>query len=134
MEQALSPANWHSRAAQARYSSSVAAANGASFWILNSAARSQASCPPSEVHFIDRLLDAVTNRIKRVVPVAVPFRIPPALAPFGQRILPITDHAGSWRNIERPDAEQEVADAFSNHGGLKRRFRQPLLSGSADQG
>ena len=40
----------------------------------------------SEARFIDRLLDAVPDGIKRVVPVTVLFIIPPALTPFGQRI------------------------------------------------
>src|SRR5271165_2775709 len=34
--------------------------------------------------FLDRLLYAVTDGIKRIVPVAVLFKVSPALTPFGQ--------------------------------------------------
>src|SRR6202022_2653253 len=38
----------------------------------------------SRVCFLDRLLDAVADGIKRIVPVAVLFKVSPALTPLGQ--------------------------------------------------
>ena len=47
----------------------------------------------SEARFLDRLLDAFPNGIKRVVPVAVLFKIPPALTPSWERIELIEEFA-----------------------------------------
>src|SRR5271165_3741795 len=40
----------------------------------------------SETRFLDRLLDAVTDRIERVVPVAALFKVSPALVPLGSSL------------------------------------------------